>query len=227
MSGIQKSFILALTVAATGTACSSETKLEEVSIPGLRENLRYGQFINNKSFRKLAEDFSGEIDDVLFPVLLDCHTYYYSISEKAINRVGAGSIGDFKGLDLPKDLQYKYELGYQAIEMALEKDVKEIIGAQRGSMTSNEYHVYKQAKYSPTILRDCYWDYDPDAAYDSVIHEWYCADGYYERKANYELDEFVGNLPQFCNGLADSYLETGSVPAANKRFVLQRPEVNE
>lgn len=220
--------LLICSAALLSVSCGSdEANKEEASVDTLRQNLRAGEFINSRKFRRVADDYAAQLYGIGMGELMDCQVYYYTLSERSASIGGTTDLGSFKNLGWDNAKRYKYELGYKSFELALVKIYRDILQLNKGSMSSAEYSAFRQREYSPLIYRECYWEFDPDAPYISIVHEWYCKGDHYARKAQYEFEDYIGNVPEFCDGLADSYLEDGVLSRSEKRFVLDRPNLDE
>lgn len=204
------------------SAEEAETKSDEIAIEDLRDSISQGKFINNRKFRRLVEDYSEQLHGTDFRVLMDCHVYFYAVSERSAMIDGVVATGSFEGMGWPKAKKYKYQLSYNALELAVIAAYNDLLKDNRNQMSDGAYQAYRQMEYSPLILRECVWEYEPDDHYDSVVHEWFCKDGYYERKASFDFETYLGNLPQYCRGLAESYLDNGKLSLSEKRFNLVR-----
>jgi len=206
-------------------ACSSDKKNEAADIPiaELRQQVFNGEFISSRKFVRVAEDFSQQIDDMDIINLLDCHTYIYALSPHNTNMASDAPVGNFSEAGLAKPLQYRYELGYDGMQLAITRMLKTRYKAEQAGLSNMEIQAKKQYReYTPIAVRECYWTVET-----SVTQAWFCSDEYFELKAKYEFEPYLGNLPKFCDNLVDSYLESGTISPLEKVFKYEGPSLVE
>ena len=203
----------------------NQSKVDEDDIISVsRAKLRNGEFAGFKNFNLVARDYGHAVDDVSLQSLLDCHLYYFYLSEKSLSKYGTSPTGSFEGLDLPKAQRYRYELSYVGLEKAIARRKRSYVSKERNNLPKGLIAILKFGEYEPTSIRECRWKHNADAPPYLIMHEWYCAEGYYDRKSNYSVEEYIGHLPDYCDGLITDYLENGEITEMLAPFVPIRPE---